>query len=295
MHAEEGPELVDDIERRPRRRRPRELWTRETEPYPGALVLWDLDDAGDEDAAVILARFAVARWIMVAAHRGRGRLRRERHAVHGYLRQVPVPARGPLLRLLRKRAPAPRSFYRALRATGMQAAEYRHAGGAYTFLRLAYEIAIGAAQRRPAARIAAHLARLAAVDDAPYSARVWTERVRVLLAAPPLPRARPLLALPPGSPAPAQVPERPARSYVADMDDTPERGAASGGGYGAEARRALQAALAAGTLSACPACGAPLAVNEVAQPTAVSYVRRRVWVLCTGCRRSASIDVPHRP
>jgi hypothetical protein len=63
------------------------------------------------------------------------------------------------------------------------------------------------------------------------------------------------------------------------------------GTYSAAERRALAEGLTAGDAPACPACGARLAVREVEAPRQVSYVRRRVWVLCPACKRTAAVDV----
>ena len=262
----------------PRRRRPQELWTREAEPYPGALALWDLEDAGDGDAATIIARFAVVSCVRTAGA-GRRRLRREARLRVRYAHSHARPA---LRRVLCAIGGGPAPLYHGLRAAGLEAATAGHAGGAYTFLRLAYEVATAASQRLPAARAAAHLARLAAADDAPYSAKYWHGRVRALLGAQALPSVDP----------PATVPGHALVPYVERMSES--RDAAPGGGYDAEGRRAIQAALGSGASLTCPACGASLAVSDVPQPSAVSYVRRRVRVVCTGCRRTASVDVDSR-
>jgi uncharacterized protein with PIN domain len=63
------------------------------------------------------------------------------------------------------------------------------------------------------------------------------------------------------------------------------------GTYSSAARRAIQDALEAGTPPRCPDCGAELAMREVEPPRQVSYVRRRVWVLCPACKRTAAVDV----
>jgi uncharacterized protein with PIN domain len=65
----------------------------------------------------------------------------------------------------------------------------------------------------------------------------------------------------------------------------------TGGGYTAEQRRAIAAALDADTAAPCPVCGAELTRQRVEPLPAVPYVRRRVWVLCPRCRRTASVDV----
>lgn len=67
--------------------------------------------------------------------------------------------------------------------------------------------------------------------------------------------------------------------------------AEAAGGYTAEQRRTIAAALGAEASAACPVCGAVLTRQDVEPPAAVAYVRHRVWVLCPGCRRSASVDV----
>lgn len=66
------------------------------------------------------------------------------------------------------------------------------------------------------------------------------------------------------------------------------------GQYGAAERRALEAAVARGEPLACPACGAALARREVPPRPEVPYVRRRVWLICPSCHRSAAVDVPVR-
>jgi hypothetical protein len=63
------------------------------------------------------------------------------------------------------------------------------------------------------------------------------------------------------------------------------------GSYSAAERRTLAEILAAGDAPSCPVCGTGLAVREVEPPRQVSYVRRRVWLLCPGCKRTAALDV----
>lgn len=65
-------------------------------------------------------------------------------------------------------------------------------------------------------------------------------------------------------------------------------------GYDAMQRRALADAVRRGDALRCPVCGAPIARRDVAPPPAVSYVRRRVWLICTGCKRTAAVDVSPR-
>jgi hypothetical protein len=68
-------------------------------------------------------------------------------------------------------------------------------------------------------------------------------------------------------------------------------GLSEGGSYDAAQRRGLEVALNAGGPLHCPVCGAVLAQQRVEPVAAVAYVRRRVWVICPDCRRSASLDL----
>ena len=60
--------------------------------------------------------------------------------------------------------------------------------------------------------------------------------------------------------------------------------------YTAAERKRLEGALAAGGTPACPACGAAVDVRDVPRPKAVSYVRRRVWILCPSCGRTGAVE-----
>jgi len=40
----------------------------------------------------------------------------------------------------------------------------------------------------------------------------------------------------------------------------------------------------------CPECSVPLESRQVPPRTDVSYVRNRVWLVCSNCRRTAVID-----
>jgi hypothetical protein len=59
-------------------------------------------------------------------------------------------------------------------------------------------------------------------------------------------------------------------------------------------RNELQAAAARGEPLVCPVCGVPLSEQAVDPKPELPYVRRRLWLLCPHCRRSAAIDLPHR-
>jgi hypothetical protein len=60
--------------------------------------------------------------------------------------------------------------------------------------------------------------------------------------------------------------------------------------FTAAERRALEAALGAGEPLHCPACNAAVMQQPVQAPPGVSYVRHRVLLVCTGCRRSGAIE-----
>jgi hypothetical protein len=61
--------------------------------------------------------------------------------------------------------------------------------------------------------------------------------------------------------------------------------------FDAGQRRTLEESIRSGTLPACPACGARLDARAVDPPVQVAYVRRRLWLVCPGCKRTASLDV----
>ena len=62
--------------------------------------------------------------------------------------------------------------------------------------------------------------------------------------------------------------------------------------FTAAERRTLARALAAGEDLVCPACGGQVNRQSVPRPEEVAYVRRRVWLLCTACKRSGAVDKP---
>ncbi|MFW6079948.1 MAG: hypothetical protein ACODAE_10020 [Gemmatimonadota bacterium] len=61
--------------------------------------------------------------------------------------------------------------------------------------------------------------------------------------------------------------------------------------YDADDRVRLAEALRRGEAPSCPACGTPLARRAVDPRREVAYVRRRIWLICPGCKRSAAVDV----
>lgn len=62
--------------------------------------------------------------------------------------------------------------------------------------------------------------------------------------------------------------------------------------FSAGERRILAAAVGEDGPLSCPACGGEVRGQPVARPDGVAYVRRRVWLLCGTCKRSAAVDLP---
>jgi ribosomal protein L37AE/L43A len=60
--------------------------------------------------------------------------------------------------------------------------------------------------------------------------------------------------------------------------------------YTREQRRALAEAARQGGPLQCPACGAELAQREITPRPDLPYVRRRVWLICPACQRSAVVE-----
>jgi len=60
--------------------------------------------------------------------------------------------------------------------------------------------------------------------------------------------------------------------------------------YTREQRTVLAAALKQQAELRCPECGGAMTRQDVVPAANVPYVRHRVWLLCTECRRSVSLD-----
>lgn len=67
------------------------------------------------------------------------------------------------------------------------------------------------------------------------------------------------------------------------------------GAFTAGERKVLEQALGRGEDPPCPACGGTLSHRAVPPSRQVSYVRRRVWVLCPSCKRTGAVDVRQEP
>lgn len=61
--------------------------------------------------------------------------------------------------------------------------------------------------------------------------------------------------------------------------------------YTREERHALREAARRGGPLHCPACGAELARREIEPRPELPYVRRRIWLICPRCRRTAVVDM----
>ena len=62
-------------------------------------------------------------------------------------------------------------------------------------------------------------------------------------------------------------------------------------GYDPAQRRALAEAARKGEPLRCPECGHELIREEVRPRRDVPYVRRRLLLVCPGCRRAAAVDL----
>jgi uncharacterized protein with PIN domain len=62
------------------------------------------------------------------------------------------------------------------------------------------------------------------------------------------------------------------------------------GTYTRAQRAALEQALKERRELRCPECDVPLTQQPVTPAPGVPYVRHRVWLLCSKCRRTASLD-----
>ena len=73
---------------------------------------------------------------------------------------------------------------------------------------------------------------------------------------------------------------------------TPPTGPAEAAQYTAEEQQALRAAVAEGRTPVCPRDGATLTRRPIGGGSfGLGYARRREWLICPGCRRSALFDV----
>jgi hypothetical protein len=173
----------------------RKRWLRDPEPfedrgaleaYPGATVLDDLTGPDEELAALrVLARYTAVRLLLLAVggllHGPR--LRTERRVALGHLALLPAHdwERHVLERLCAQagHAPGPELVNSAIVAAEA-AAKRGHGMGAFALYRAAFQIARDHAWWEEGARAAGGIERLAALNEAPWSARLWQRRANVL-------------------------------------------------------------------------------------------------------------------
>ena len=62
--------------------------------------------------------------------------------------------------------------------------------------------------------------------------------------------------------------------------------------YDPEEQRAIRESYAGGTMPTCPRCGVAMTVRSIGGGSfGLGYARRREWLICPSCRRSAIFDV----
>lgn len=170
-------------------------WEREREPfeddalpelYPGALVMEDLDTSEDQSAALrVLARYTVMRVVLLGL-RGLlpgSALDVERRIALEHLALLPAPdwERRALERLVGlSQEPADREITHALIVTAESAAKRAQIMGAFALYRTAYELSCREAWWPEAAHAAHGIARIARLEEARYSNRLWQRRAAVL-------------------------------------------------------------------------------------------------------------------
>lgn len=156
------------------------------ELYPGATAMEDLLQTGDELGRLrILGRYIVTRLLVLscAGWLGGAKLRVERRVALEHLALLPQHdwERLALERLcvLCRETPAPAIVPAAIVAAEA-AAKRGHGFGAFALYRATYELARNRGWWAAAATAARGIVRLARLDEARYSERLWERRARVL-------------------------------------------------------------------------------------------------------------------
>jgi hypothetical protein len=195
------PRVREDPPSWPKRQRiPRtggpERWRRQPEPwetpygverYPGATVLedWELTLEDRMSTARVLARYAVIRVVLLSeAGLLRGvKLFTERRIATEHLALLPADdwERMTLRRVndLCAETPPP-GLPAAILVAAEAAAKRGHVMSAFAFFRTAHHLAMAARAWDEAGRAARNIARLARMDEARYSTRLWEWRATVL-------------------------------------------------------------------------------------------------------------------
>lgn len=180
-----------DEEDRPERQR----WNREREPfeddavaelYPGSLVMEDLSASTDDGSTLrILGRYTVIRVLLLSAAGilAGTALRVERRVALEHLALLPAGdwERRALERLARICRELPGADVAAAAFVAAEtAAKLGHPMGAFALYRAGYEMSLGYGWWEPAAAAADGIARLARLEEARYSERLWERRAGVL-------------------------------------------------------------------------------------------------------------------
>ena len=62
--------------------------------------------------------------------------------------------------------------------------------------------------------------------------------------------------------------------------------------YDADEQRAIRDAVASGVMPVCPRCRVPMTARPIGGGSfGLGYARRREWLICPQCRRSAIFDL----
>jgi hypothetical protein len=171
-------------------------WVRPLEPwetpygierYPGATVLedWELTEDDPGGTLRVLVRYAVIRVVQLSeAGLLRGvKLRTERRIASEHLALLPAVdwERRALRRVndLCAETPPP-TLPPAILVAAEAAAKRAHTMGAFALYRAAHTLAMDMRAWDAAGRAARGIARLARLDEAPYSTRLWEWRAMVL-------------------------------------------------------------------------------------------------------------------
>lgn len=182
----------EEPEARPEPRR----WERSPEPwetpfgveaYPGATVLEDIEEGVDDAPGTIrvLARYAVIRVLLLhaAGVLGGAKLRQERRIAMEHLALLPIGdwERMALQRMTEQCRDTPAAQLLSSVCTAAEAAAKRgHFMGAFALYSAAYQLGLDGGAWDDAARAARGIARVARMDEAQYSARLWDRRGAVL-------------------------------------------------------------------------------------------------------------------
>jgi len=157
-----------------------------TEIYPGAVVMEDLADSDDATSNLrILGRYTVIR-VLLLSRAGvllGPQLASERRIALEHLSLLPNHdwERRVLERVagLCRETPL-ESLLDAVLTAGEASAKRGHFMGAFGFFREGFELAVDRGWWRAAERAARGIARLARIDEAPMSARLWDKRAFVV-------------------------------------------------------------------------------------------------------------------